>query len=121
MGVNCAVDDLEYFARDPHFNVTLTQALDLIDDPGLVAEVAKYQSLDKEMRMALEVSRRVDILSASFFKLGTAHHQSQMRVAQEYDASKERLKPGHPRPQAHKPVTQLANPKSGACRFSGTG
>jgi len=117
MGITCAVDDLEYFARDPHFNVALTQALDLIDDPGLVAEVAKYQSLDKEMRMALEVSRRVDILSASFFKFVTDHHQSQMKVAQEYDACKDRLKAGHARARVQQAVTQLANSKVVGGRF----
>src|SRR5712691_7653039 len=117
MGVNCTVNDLEYFARDPHFNVALTQALDLIDDPGLVAEVARYQSLDKEMRMALEVSRRVDILSASFFKFVTDHQQSQMRVAQEYGACKDRLKAGNARARVQQAVTQLTNSRVVGGRF----
>ena len=49
MGVICDGNDVKYFLCDLHFNVLLSQVLDLLDDPGLVAEVARYQGINLEM------------------------------------------------------------------------
>ena len=95
MGVVCDVNDVEYFLRDPHFNVPLSQALDLLDDPGLVAEVARYQGLNLEMGVLAQMSKNLDIFAAGFFKFFTDHRAATGHLINEMEACKTRLKDGH--------------------------
>ena len=38
-------DDMGYFIRDPAFNFVINQAIDVINDPVLVAEVTHFRYL----------------------------------------------------------------------------
>ena len=49
-------DNVGYFIRDPTFNFVINQVIDVIDDPGLVAEVACFRYLSTQMPAVLECS-----------------------------------------------------------------
>ena len=49
-------DDVGYFIRDPAFNFVINQAINVINDPGLVAEVTRFQYLSAQMPAVLERS-----------------------------------------------------------------
>ena len=117
MGILCDGNDTEYFLRDPHFNVPLSQALDLLDDPGLVAEVARYQGLNLEMGVLAQMSKNLDIFAAGFFKFFTDHRAATGRLINEMEACKTRLKDGHARERMHQAVMQLTNSHAVGGRF----
>ena len=117
MGIVCDVNDVEYFLRDPHFNVPLSQALDLLDDPGLVAEVARYQGLNLEIGVLAQMSKSLDVFAAGFFKFFTDHRAATGRLINEMEDCKRRLKEGHARERMHQAVLQLTNSNVVGGRF----
>ena len=117
MGVVCNVNDIEYFLRDLHFNVPLLQALDLLDNPGLVAEVARYQGLHLEMGVLAQMSKGLDVFVVGFFKFFTDHRAATGCLINEIEACKTRLKDGHAHERVHQAVLQLTNSNAVGGRF----
>ena len=117
MGVVCDINDVEYFLRDLHFNVPLSQALDLLDDPGLVAEVARYQGLHLEMGVLAQMSKGLNVFVVGFFKFFTDHQAATGCLINEIEACKTRLKDGHAREHIHQAVLQLTNSNAVGGRF----
>jgi hypothetical protein len=117
MGVICDGSDVEYFIRDPHFNVPMNQALDLLDDPGLVAEVARYQALEREAAVTKQLSQKFEGLATSVFKYFTEVQNDKARIALEVEGCKRRLKEGHAVERVHQAVIQLANSRVVGGRF----
>ena len=49
-------DDVGYFIQDPTFNFVINQAINVINDPRLMAEVARFRYLSAQMLAVLECS-----------------------------------------------------------------
>jgi len=60
--------DLDIFTQDVPFNFAAEQALDQLDDPGVLAEVGRLRSLCAHIPVYLELAQDVQELASAMHK-----------------------------------------------------
>ena len=110
-------DDIGYFIQNPTFNFVINQAINVIDDPRLVAEVAHFRYLSTQMPAVLERSNILKQLLQDMEK-----HRDEVKAlndafSNEYQQCVAWLQAGHARSQVERAIQSLADGKKAGGRF----
>ena len=110
-------DEVGYFNRDPSFNFVVNQAIDILDDPGLVAEVGRFRYLSNQMPVVLERSELIREMMDSLESYKDKVKNMNDQFTHEYYQCVERLKAGHARSRVEHAARSLAQSHQAGGRF----
>jgi hypothetical protein len=98
------VDDreLNLFIKDVPFNFALEQALASLQDPGVLAEVARLRAIITQILVYTKISWAVQELSEAFSKFQKCLNEKTSQLVEQLDMTKKRMKAAqlHSRTQA---------------------
>jgi len=84
-------NDLDIFTKDIPFNFTVEQALEKLDDPSMLAEVARLQSLSACIPMYLELIKTVQDLSKAMHKFHKSFNDKASQLVLQLEAMKKQM------------------------------
>jgi len=84
-------NDLEIFTQDIPFNFVVEQALDKLEDPGVLAKVAQLQTLNACIPVFSELIQAVQELSNAMHKFHKAFNDKASHLVLQLEATKWRM------------------------------
>ena len=110
-------NEVGYFNWDPTFNFAVNQAIDIINDPGLVVEVSRFWWLSAQMPAILQRDEIIKEMIEDVQRCKDELARLNKEFANEYRQCTERLKMGHARSHVERAVKVLADERSAGGRF----
>jgi hypothetical protein len=100
-------DDLEIFTKDIPFNFAVDQALESLDDPGVLAEVARLQTIVAHVPVYSAFAQSVQELSEAMHKFQKNFNDQAKHIVTHLAETKKRMEDTKVRSRVHIAILEL--------------
>ena len=109
--------DPSIFIDDPTFNFPVNQALDQLDDPSLLAEVARYRALNAQLPMVIRNVALIEEMAQVVTTIQKWEQEANRAFLSMLDETQRRLEAGQARPRVEREMVKLAQQQQLGGRF----
>ena len=109
--------DPSIFVDDSTFNFPVNQALDQLDDPALLAEVARYRALNMQLPMVVRNAALMEEIVQSMATIQKREQEANRAFLSMLDETRRRLEAGQARPRVEREMVRLAQQQQLGGRF----
>jgi hypothetical protein len=109
--------DPSIFVDDSTFNFPVNQALDQLDDPSLLAEVARYRALNSQLPMVVRNAALTEEIAQCVVTIQKREQEANRAFLSMLDETRRRLEAGQARPRVEREMVRLAQQQELGGRF----
>jgi len=109
--------DVFCLAEDATFNFALSQALDCIDDPGVLAEVTRYRRLSAQLPTIAASAEAFEEAKRAFMKTYDRQQTANRGFLAQLEASRQRLTYGRVRTRVQEAMEDLVKARAAGGRY----